>query len=219
MSRKKIVCIHTSLVTYDLLKSLFTERIPEADLLNIIDESLLAEVSANGGLTPGVIRRMHAYVLNAAGVGADLIFNQCSSVGEAFDLALRSVATPGLKIDTAMAEKAVEAGASIAVVATVGSTVAPSVGIVEAAGKRAGKSVTVKPYLVDGALAMLMGGNREKHDALVREAVLKAADECDAVVLAQSSMHAMAPRFADLKKPVFTSPELAVERARKELGL
>ena len=219
MGRKKIALIHTSLVSYDVLKGLFAEIIPEADTVNIIDESLLAEVSANGGLTPGVINRMHAYVQNAASLGVDLIFNQCSSVGEAFDLALRAVSTPGLKIDTDMAEKAVAAGNTVAVVATVGSTVAPSVGLVEAAGKRAGKNVTAKPYLVDGALAMLMGGDRAKHDALVYDAVAKAVSECDAVVLAQGSMFGMLPKFADMKKPVFASPRLGVERARKELGL
>ena len=219
MSRKKVAIIHTSLVSYDLMQSLFAEIVPEADLVNIVDESLLKEVAANGGLTPGVVRRMQSYVVNASSLEVDLIFNQCSSVGEAFDLALRSVATPGLKIDTAMAEKAVAAGSTIAVVATVGSTVPPSVGIVEAAGKRAGKAVTVKPYLVDGALAMLMGGDREKHDKLVYEAVVKAAGECDAVVLAQGSMFGMLPKFADMKKPVFASPRLAVERARKDLGL
>ncbi|MDL2209658.1 aspartate/glutamate racemase family protein [Desulfovibrio sp. OttesenSCG-928-O18] len=219
MKRKKVAMIHTSLVSYDTLKSLFAEIIPEADVVNIVDESLLAEVSANGGLTPGVIRRMHGYVVNADSLGVDLIFNQCSSVGEAFDLALNSVNTPGLKIDTAMAEEAVAKGSTIAVVATVGSTVAPSVRIVEDAGKRAGKNVTVKPYLVDGALAMLMGGKREEHDKLVYDAVSKAAEECDAVVLAQGSMFGMLPRFADMKKPVLSSPRLGVERARKDLGL
>ncbi|MDR3074343.1 MAG: aspartate/glutamate racemase family protein [Deltaproteobacteria bacterium] len=219
MNRKKIAVIHTSLVSYDTLKALFAELIPEADITNIIDESLLAEVAANGGLTPGVIRRMQAYVVNAASLGVDLIFNQCSSVGEAFDLAAKSVATPTLRIDMPMAEAAVAEGSVIGVAATVGSTIAPSVALVENAGKRAGKAVTVRPYLVDGALAMLMGGNREKHDALVSEAVNKAVSECDAVVLAQGSMFGMLPTFAGLAKPVFASPRLGVQRARKLLGL
>jgi len=219
VKRKKVAMIHTSLVSYDTLKSLFAEIIPEADVVNIVDESLLAEVSLHGGLTPAVIRRVHTYVVNADSLGVDLIFNQCSSVGEAFDLALNSVSTPGLKIDTAMAEEAAAKGSAIGVIATVGSTVDPSVRIVENAGKRAGKNVTVKPYLVDGALAMLMGGNREQHDKLLFDAVAKAAGECDVVVLAQGSMYGMLPRFAGMRKPVLSSPKLGVERARRELGL
>jgi hypothetical protein len=219
MSRKKIAIIHTSLVSHDTLKSLFAEIIPEADLVNIVDDSLLAEVSANGGLTPGVIARMHSYVREADLLGVDLIFCQCSSVGEAFDMASYSVKTATLKIDAAMADEAVAHGSIIGVVATVGSTVAPSVRLVENAGEKAGKKVTVRPYLVDGALAMLMSGNREKHDALLTDAVTKAVAECDVVVLAQGSMFAMQAQFANLGKPVLTSPRLGVERARKMLGL
>jgi len=42
-------------------------------------------------------------------------------------------------------------------------------------------------------------------------------DECDVVVLAQGSMTALLPLLADPKKPVFTSPELGVRKARKIL--
>ena len=218
MSRKKTAIIHTSLVSHDTLKSLFTEIIPETDLINIIDDSLLAEVAANNGLTPGVIARMHSYVREADLMGVDLIFNQCSSVGEAFDLAVLSIKTPTLKIDAPMAAKAVSCGKTIGVIATVGSTVAPSVRLVEKAGTAAGKEVIVRPFLVDGALAMLMNGNRQGHDDLLAEAVAKAVAECDAVVLAQGSMFSMQPKFANLGKPVLASPRLAVEEARKKLG-
>ena len=219
MSRKRVALIHTSLVSHDTLKALFAEIIPEATLTNIIDDSLLAEVSANNGVTPGVIARMHSYVREADLLGVDLIFNQCSSVAEAFDTATLSVKTPTLKIDAPMADKAVSLGATIGVIATVGSTVGPSVRLVEKAGAKAGKQVTVRPYLVDGALAMLMNGNRQGHDDLLTEAVAKAVAECDVVVLAQGSMFAMLSKFENMGKPVLASPRLAVEAAKKMLGL
>ncbi|MEI7430796.1 MAG: aspartate/glutamate racemase family protein [Betaproteobacteria bacterium] len=65
---------------------------------------------------------MCAYVQAAANNGADLIFNQCSSVGEAVDIAARLVSVPVLKIDSAMAQRAIEIGTKIGVVATVQST-------------------------------------------------------------------------------------------------
>ncbi|GHU02961.1 hypothetical protein FACS1894158_00210 [Betaproteobacteria bacterium] len=219
MARKKVAIIHTSLVIHDILKTLFAEIVPEADIVNIVDDSLLAEVSANGGLTHGVIARIHAYVREADVMGVDLIFCQCSSVGEAFDLAEHSVRTKILKIDTAMAEEAVAQGKSIGVIATVGSTVGPSVRLVENAARRMGKDATVRSYLVDGALATLMSGNREKHDELLYEAVSRAATECDVVVLAQGSMFGMLPKFQNMGRPVLSSPQSGVERARKELGL
>ena len=116
---KKVYIIHTSLVTLAELNALFAELVPEVRVHNLVDDSLLHDVMQHGGLTEKVISRMCAYVQAAASNGADLIFNQCSSVGEAADIAAQRVSVPLLKIDAPMAEKAVELGARIAVVAEV----------------------------------------------------------------------------------------------------
>lgn len=216
---KKIVMIHTSPVSLNDLKALAKGKMPEVQLVNIIDDSLLEEVKANGGLTPAIISRMMTYVQTAAGMKPDLIFNQCSSVGEAFDAAKKCTDIPTLKIDEAMAEKAVELGSKIAVVATVASTMKPSCNLVRTKAAEVKKTVEVKEYLVDGALDILMKEkNVEKHNQLVLGAIQKAQDECDVVVLAQGSMTAILPYLKDTKKPVLTSPELAIERAKKMLG-
>ncbi len=214
---KKIVVVHTSLVSHEELTRLFSEIIPEAEIRNIIDDSLLAEVSANGHITPGIVSRMCKYFENAQAIGADLIFNQCSSVGEAAAIAARTVSVPVLRIDEAMAEEAVSLGQRIGVVATVGSTVEPSCNLVRSKALSAGRNVEVIPYLVDGALDVLMREGRERHNALVMEAVRRCARECDVVVLAQASMTVLLPLVSDFDKPVLTSPERAVRRARQLL--
>ncbi len=215
----KVVLIHTSPVSLNDLKALFKEIVPEVEMVNIIDDSLLEEVKKNGHVTPAIIRRMCTYVQAADSLHPDLIFNQCSSVGEAFDIARSQVSCKTLKIDEAMAEKAVELGERIGVVATVASTVAPSCRLVEKKARKAGKVVTVTRYLVDGALDILMSGDVDKHNELVINAIRKAEEENDVVVLAQGSMTAILPLLGDTSKPVLTSPRLAVERVRKELGL
>ena len=217
--QKTIVIIHTSAVSLQHLNELFAEIIPEAVVHNIMDDSLLKEVSRVGHVTPGIIHRMSAYAKEAEFLGADLIFNQCSSVAEAMDIVKTMVACPVLKVDQAMADKAVEMGSVISVVATVSSTVGPSVRLVQASAHAAKKSVEVKPVLVDGALAMLMRGEREKHNELVLKAVEDAAKSSDVIVLAQGSMAALQDGLAHVGKPVLVSPRLGVERARKELGL
>ena len=215
---KKVYIIHTSLVSHAELNALFTELVPDAKVHNIVDDSLLHDVMQNGGITPKVISRMCAYVQAAAANGADLIFNQCSSVGEAADIAAKLVSIPVLKVDAAMAEKAVELGTKIGVVATVRSTMRPSCNLVRSKAAEAGKQIDVVEYLVDGALDVLMKEkNREKHNAMVLESVRKAEEECDVVVLAQGSMTVLLPELQDVKKPVLTSPRLGVERARKLL--
>ncbi|MBQ9425758.1 MAG: Asp/Glu/hydantoin racemase [Erysipelotrichaceae bacterium] len=215
----KVVLIHTSPVSLNDLKALFKEIVPDVEMVNIIDDSLLDEVKKAGHITPAIISRMCAYVQVAKTLKPDLIFNQCSSVGEAFDIARKQAECKTLKIDEAMAEKAVELGSRIGVVATVASTVAPSCNLVRTKAKDAGKDVTVTEYLVDGALDILMSGDVDKHNELVISEIRKAEAENDVVVLAQGSMTAILPLLGETKKPVLTSPRLAVERVKKELGL
>lgn len=215
---KKIVMIHTSPVSLNDLKELVKEKMPDVELVNIIDDSLLEEVKGNGGLIPAIISRMMTYVQTAASLKPDLIFNQCSSVGEAFDIAKKCTDIPTLKIDEAMAEKAVSLGKKIAVIATVASTMKPSCNLVRTKAKEAGKEVEVKEYLVNGALDILMKEkNVEKHNQLVLNEINKACEECDVVVLAQGSMTAILPYLKETSKPVLTSPEMAIDRAKEML--
>lgn len=215
----KVVLIHTSPVSLNDLKALFKEIVPEVEMVNIIDDSLLEEVKRNGKINSDIISRMCVYVQVANTLHPDLIFNQCSSVGEAFDIARNQVSCKTLKIDEPMAEKAVELGSRIGVVATVASTVQPSCDLIRRTADKMGKDVHVREYLVDGALDILMAGDTQKHNELVIEEIRKAASENDVVVLAQGSMTAILPYLEGIEKPVLTSPRLAVERVKKELGL
>lgn len=214
----KVVMIHTSPVSLNDLKALCKEIVPDVELVNIIDDSLLEEVKKNNGPTPGIVKRMCSYVQCADSLNPDLIFNQCSSVGEVFDIAKKQTSKMTLKVDEPMAEKAVELGSKIAVVATVASTMKPSCNLVRTKAKEAGKDVTVDEFLVDGALDVLMKEkNQEKHNQLCLEAIRKAAVDHDVIVLAQGSMTVLLPYLSEFEKPVLTSPRMAIERVKEML--
>ena len=215
---KKIYIIHTSLVSHDDLQNLFHEIIPEAEIFNIVDDSLLHDVMANGGVNEKITGCVCYYFLAGDRNGADLIFNQCSSVGKAADVAKQLVSIPVVKVDEAMAEKAVSEGKKIGVVATVKCTMRPSCDLVLEKAAEMGEKVEVVEYLVDGALDILMKEkNREKHNELVLGMIKKAEAECDIILLAQGSMVVLLPLLEDTKKQVLTSPRLGVEKARKVL--
>lgn len=72
---KKIVMIHTSPVSLNDLKALVKQYMPDVELVNIIDDSLLEEVKKNNGPTPQIISRMNMYVQVANSLHPDLIFN------------------------------------------------------------------------------------------------------------------------------------------------
>lgn len=215
---KKIYIVHTSLVSHAELQSLFKEIIPEAKVFNIVDDSLLNDVAEHGSVTPKIIGRVCDYFLAAERNGADLIFSQCSSMGKAVDIAKKLVSVPVVKVDEAMAEKAVELADRVGVVATVKSTMRPSCDLVKSKAEEKGKKVEVVEYLVDGALDILMKeNNRAKHNQLVLDMVRKAESECDVIVLAQGSMTVLLPELGGIVKPVLTSPRLGVEMARRVL--
>lgn len=217
--KKKVAIVQTSMVSTEDLKRLFGEIVPEAELINIIDDSLLNEVKRVGHITPFLVHRMCCYYQLAEQSGVDLIFNQCSSVGEAADIAAQTVATPVLKVDEPMAQKAVELGTKIAVIATVGSTMGPSCRLVERQAEKVGKKIELQRLLIDGALDVLMREGVEKHNQMVLDTVRKAAETADVIVLAQGSMIVLEPLLTDIKVPVLTSPRMGVERARELLGL
>lgn len=214
---KKVFMIHTSAVSYEELRSLFKKYAPDADVRSIIDDSLLEEVKTVGHITPDIVCRMCSYFRIAEQMGADLIFNQCSSVGEAAEIAAKTVNIPMLRVDRPMAEQAVQMGKKIAVVATVASTVEPSCNIVRRAAAEAGKEVEVIPYLIDGALDILMKEGQARHNQYVLEVLKKCEKEVDVIVLAQGSMTVLIPELGAIEKPVLTSPEMGVRRAAEML--
>ena len=216
---KSIAIVETSAVSFAELKELCREIIPNVKVTQIIDESLIQEVNQNGGPTPFVKRRMFEYFRNAQELGVDLIVNQCSSVGEAADQIATFLNVPILKIDEAMAEKAVQMGRKIAVVATVESTTGPSVRLIEKKAKELGKEVEVDLHLVEGAMMVLIEKNdAETHNRMVLGEVEKAAKENDVVVLAQGSMTVLLPLVSSIETPVLTSPRLCIERVKEILG-
>lgn len=211
----KLSIIHTSFVSVESLTALCAEIMPGTQVGHIVDDTLLPEVVAANGITEGVIKRVAAYAKQAEIWGADAILNQCSSVGEAAELAAPSLKIPYVRIDVPMAEEAVRLGERIAVVATVASTMKPSTSIVRAAASRASRQVEVIPVLVDGALEVLMKHkDRAKHNRMVRARIEEVAAEVDVVVLAQGSMIVLLPELEHISKPVLSSPRLGIERMR-----
>src|SRR5437899_1853402 len=98
-----VFALHTSFALVEPLRPLFAELLPRVHIVNVVDDSLLADVRVAGGLTASVTRRILGYGLLAEASGANAIFNCCSSVGEAADLLARAVDIPVVKIDDRMA--------------------------------------------------------------------------------------------------------------------
>ena len=217
---KKIVVLHTSMVSFNDFNQLFTEIIPEAEITNIVDEDLLATLNNNGTITHSIIQRICNYIIFAEVNGADMVFSQCSSTREAIECARKMVEIPVVMVDDGMAEKAVTMGQKIGVVATAVATLNPTGKVLSETAAVHGKNIKLTNYLADGALDILMKEkDRVKHNQMVLELIRKAEKENDVIVLAQGSMLTLLPDIRDTKVPVLTSPRLGIEKARSILGL
>jgi Asp/Glu/hydantoin racemase len=191
---------------------------PEVRIVNIVDDSLLADVRSAGRLTPSVTRRMVGYAELAQSSGASAIFNCCSSVGEAVDVIRKLVDIPIVKIDEKMAEEAVNLGRKIAVVATVATTLDPTVRLIESKAVEYGKSIDIERHLVDGAFDLLVAGDTQNHDQLVIGEIQVAATNSDVILLAQASMSRLVGTLeGKLPVPLLSSPKSGVQALKSLL--
>jgi Asp/Glu/hydantoin racemase len=208
---KRLAVLHTVAMLADRFKGMLRERVPDLDTFHMLDESLLQDLMRHGP-SPIVTRRVVAFASLAADAGADLILFTCSSTSPGVDVARQVVATPILKIDDPMAEKAVRTGRRIGLLCTAASTVEPSTNLVRSHAARLQREVAVESRLVDGAFQALQGGDRDRHDALIGDAAADLAPRSDVLILAQASMAHLAEPLAErLPLPVLASPKLAVE--------
>ncbi len=220
---KTLALIHTSLIFINIetmMQDIFQEVLPDVRRINIVDDSLLADVMARGVITEAVQQRMNTYVKAAEIAGANAVLSLCSSLGPAIDAARKGVQIPVIKIDDAMTEKAIHEASRIGVLATVATTLKPTVALLQEKADILKKTVEIQPGLVNGAFEILLGGDKDRHDAMVSEAAGKMAGSVDLLVLAQASMTRLAPRLQkETGLAVLSSPRLAVEYTRRILDM
>jgi Asp/Glu/hydantoin racemase len=215
---RTIAAIYTGVALVKPLSDQLKEALPGFRIMNILDDSLIAEIIAEGRLTPAVRRRLYSYYDAAASAGAELILNTCSSIGDAVYSAREFIPVPIVRIDEAMARRAVAEASRIAVLATLSTTLDPTISLVKRCAAEAGKTVTAISAVAEGAFPAITAGDAATHDRLVAETAKKVAEDCDVILLAQGSMARMEAPLRELTgKTVYSSPRLAIETLKKLL--
>ena len=216
---KTVVAIHTAMPMVEPTKELFAKHLPEVRLINIVDDSLIQDVIEAREVPPAVKKRLMNYYHSSIDAGADVIFNTCSSVGDFALKAKEQLDVPLVKIDDSMAEAAVNESSSIGVLATLPSTLSPTVRLIQHFAKKLGKEVKIAEGLAAGAFQAVIAGDKEKHDQLILDAAEKLADQVDLFVLAQGSMARMENKIAKTTgKKVLSSPEMGVLNVKEVLA-
>jgi aspartate/glutamate racemase len=204
---KTVAAIYTAISIIDPVKAIFRELMPGHRLVNIYDDSLVPDIiQATDGAVTGVRRRLLSYCQSSEDMGADLILSTCSSMGDIVGQIQAFVRVPILRIDEPMVRQAVEQGSSIAVLATVDTTLAPTNRLLRSTAEKLGKRVEIVEGLAEGALQALNEGKAERHDEILMQAARAVADRADVILLAQGSMARMREAIAAATgKPVLIS--------------
>jgi Asp/Glu/hydantoin racemase len=219
MKRKTLALVHTSATLVPVFAQLCKAKLPQVDLFNIVDDSLVRAIGARGALTADIARRVAAYLASAEAGGADCILVTCSSIGPAVEASAPFCAVPVLRVDQPMSDLAVKTGRKIGVIATLPTTLLPTADLVRRRAALAGRPIELISRLCEGAFEALMAGDAARHDALVGAALRELSTQVDVILLAQASMARVVDTLppADRRIPILASPAIAIDHLATEL--
>ena len=218
MDKPRIALIHATPVAIDPIREAFAASWPQARITNLLDDSLSADLAAEGRLSHEMIGRFVTLARYCAGTGADAILFTCSAFGAAIEAARAAVSIPVLKPNEAMIDEALEAGKNVGILSTFPPSIPSMVRELEDEAARRTARISIRTATVAEAMQALQGGDAERHDRLIREASAEFRD-CDVLVLAQFSMARAAARLPrQTGQRVLTSPQSAVARLKRDLA-
>ncbi len=209
----RIALVHALKHSIVPIEASFAKLWPEATLMNLLDDSLSADLARDGKLTDAMTERFLSIGRYAASTGTDGILFTCSAFGPCIEaVAGERAPMPVLKPNEAMIEEAAKAGPKVGLLSSFPPTLASM-------PREFPASIQLMPKLVEGAMAALDRGDRTEHDRLVVEAS-KDLRDCDVIALAQYSMAPAAEKVAQATgRPVLTTPDSAVMKLKRMLAL
>jgi len=212
----RIALIHALRHSPPPIEAAFAAAWPEAVLMNLLDDSLSADLARDGALTPAMTARFRRLGAYARDTGADGILFTCSAFGPCIEaVAADSAGMPVLKPNEAMIADAVAAATARA------GGRRPRIGLLASFAPTLvsmppefPSTVEVVPMLAEGALAALDAGDGPAHDRLAAAAASR-LPPVDVIALAQFSLARAAPAVAAATGlPIFTTPDSAVTRLK-----
>ena len=221
--KPRIVLLHGTPVAVEPINRSFAQRWPEAELVNLLDDSLSVDRAKDHDLTPRMFERFMELGLYGHRIGAQAILVTCSAFGPAIERMTRELPVPVLKPNEAMFRAALTsgdgtAGRKIGMLATFQPSVLTMTQEFDQFVRETGSKATLTTIVVDGAMDAMRKGDAQKHNELV---AARAADlaGCDAIMLAHFSTSRAAEKVsAAVSVPVLSAPDAAVDWLRAITG-
>jgi hypothetical protein len=212
-TRPRVGLIHATPIAIPPVRAAFADRWPEAEVLDLLDQGLLAVLEPDGSLGPRATDRMLRVIGLVRDADVGVIQLSCSAYSPLVPVLRQTASVPVLAIDDVLMETAVERGGSIGLIST-GELAERSV---RATAVRLRREIDLTAVVYREAAEALNRGDGAEHDRLLGAKIRSFADK-DQIVLAQASMSRVLPTLPpELVAKVLTSPGLAVETARRAI--
>ncbi|MEN3929564.1 aspartate/glutamate racemase family protein [Microvirga sp. W0021] len=211
----RIALVHALKASMEPIHSAFAIEWPQAELVNIWDDSLAHDRSQYDDMPDILIERIANLGRYAVSTGADAVLYTCSAFGKGIEYAAGLLSVPVMKPNEAMFEEALKHGHNIGMIASFKPSVKSMTDEFENACSYLGKHASLKTELITEAMDALRNGDVTTHNHLVADAAYKLG-HCDAVMLAQFSMaRAAASVRSVVKVPVLTAPTTSVVKLKQ----
>lgn len=207
----RIALIHALMHSIAPINQALARDWPGAARMNLVDDSLSADLAASGVLDEAMTQRFVALGDYAVASGAQAILFTCSAFGPCIDAVARRHPTLAVhKPNEGMLEDAITSGLRVGLVASFAPTL-------QSMPAEFPAGLELHTALADGAMAALNAGDIERHNQLIADAAAKlAAAGCGVIALAQFSMACAAPTVqARTGLPVLTTVGSAVAKLQR----
>ena len=205
-------------IANDTVTAAFHELWPDAEVINLLDESLYADFAGGKQITDETYRRVAVLLKYSQDCGAKGIVFTGSVFGRPVEAARENLSVPVLSAHEAMIERAFEHGNRFGILTTAAGSLRCLVDDIERYAGQNGLSFTITDHIADDARPVILAGDVERHDDMVAAEADKMTD-CDCLLFGQFSMETAAKKVRDVPgRPVLTPPRTAVAKLKELLG-
>jgi hypothetical protein len=214
----RVALVSSTRAVFGPMETAFREIFPEAQILHLLDETLIEDFRREGGLSPHSRRKALQMALTAQEAGVDGILVTCSTLSPSVDDFRPFLKTPIVKIDEPVIEEVVQKADTIGLLATAETVLKSVEPLVMKKAREVGRRISIRPFIKGDVWPLLQKDPAAFYRAIAGAAT-EAAKECQAVILTQVSI-APGRNYVEenLRNRVYASPTYAVQAILKILA-
>jgi hypothetical protein len=214
----RVALVSSTRAVFAPMEAAFHEEFPQAQVLHLLDETLIEDFRREGGLSPHSRHKALQMALTAQEGGVDAILVTCSTLSPSVDDFRPFLKIPIVKIDEPVIEEVVRKAGKIGLLATAETVLKSVEPLVVKKAAEIGRRISVRRFIKGDVWPILQRDPAAFYRAIAGAAT-EAAQECQAVILTQVSI-APGREFAQKKerKKIYASPTYAVQALRRILS-